>query len=355
MTKQQFESNGLISIIVPVYNVEEYLPQCVDSLLQQTYPNVEIILIDDGSSDQSSRICDAYAEKDQRVKVIHQKNQGVSAARNNGIAAATGEWMTFVDADDWLDTDACQRLINETQQQDGCDVVIFSFVKNYEEGEYPNKPLYSDNCVMQTPAELDALRVDVLEKQLDCNVLRLTFSKMIKRALIQGHGIIFNKAVPLCEDLLFWFETFQYARKVVYVNRFFYHYRQSINSATYRYRKDVCGEQDRMLSTLKALIDHTPAPEIFTRGYYMEVFYCMQRCITQGFYHVQNPASWLERRRASVRYFRESPYAEALKNIPFSELTRNHKIKYLMMKLRMYGVVESARNFYGKITGKTVK
>lgn len=182
MTKQQFDSNGLISIIVPVYNVEKYLPQCVDSLLQQTYPNVEIVLVDDGSPDQSGRICDEYAAKDQRVKVIHQKNQGVSAARNNGMAAASGEWITFVDADDWFDTDACQHLINEAQKQDGCDVVIFSFVKNYEEGEYPNKPLYPADCVMQTPAELDALRVDVLEKQLDCNVLRLTFCKMIKRA-----------------------------------------------------------------------------------------------------------------------------------------------------------------------------
>ena len=91
----------LVSVIVAVYNIEEYLPRCVDSILAQTYRNLEIILVDDGSKDQSGSICDSYAEKDRRIKVIHKKNGGLSDARNAGMDAATGEYIGFVDGDDW--------------------------------------------------------------------------------------------------------------------------------------------------------------------------------------------------------------------------------------------------------------
>ncbi|MDR3314701.1 MAG: glycosyltransferase, partial [Oscillospiraceae bacterium] len=91
----------LISVIVPVYNVEPYLPKCLDSIVSQTYANLEIILVDDGSTDASGSICDAYAAKDERVRVIHQANGGVAAARNAGLDAAVGEYIQFVDSDDW--------------------------------------------------------------------------------------------------------------------------------------------------------------------------------------------------------------------------------------------------------------
>lgn len=100
----------LISVIVPVYKVEAFLPRCVDSLLRQTYPNLEIILVDDGSPDRCGEICDSYAEKDGRVKVIHKRNGGLSSARNAGIDIARGEYLGFVDSDDWVDADGYERL-----------------------------------------------------------------------------------------------------------------------------------------------------------------------------------------------------------------------------------------------------
>ena len=92
--------NPIISIIVPIYNVEEYLPKCIDSILNQTYKELEVILVDDGSPDSCGKICDRYAKKDERVKVIHQKNGGLSAARNSGLDCANGEYIGFVDSDD---------------------------------------------------------------------------------------------------------------------------------------------------------------------------------------------------------------------------------------------------------------
>ena len=102
----------LISIIVPIYNVEKYLSRCINSVLSQTFPDFELLLIDDGSTDKSGYICDGYAQKDSRIKVFHIENGGVSAARNYGLDNARGEWITFVDADDWIDKDMYYKLYN---------------------------------------------------------------------------------------------------------------------------------------------------------------------------------------------------------------------------------------------------
>ena len=116
----------MISIIVPVYNVEQYLRQCLDSIINQTYGNIEIIVIDDGSTDGCPQICDEYRERDGRVAVFHTENRGLSAARNLGIGKANGEWIMFVDSDDWVDTTFCE-LPYRTARENRADLVIFNW------------------------------------------------------------------------------------------------------------------------------------------------------------------------------------------------------------------------------------
>ena len=108
--KKLEDVNSLISIIVPVYNVQEYLPKCLDSIINQTYKNLEIILVDDGSTDNSGKLCDEYAERDKRIKIIHQKNSGQANARNKGIKESKGKYIAFVDSDDWIDEDFIETL-----------------------------------------------------------------------------------------------------------------------------------------------------------------------------------------------------------------------------------------------------
>ena len=108
-----------ISIIVPVYQVKNYLPRCIDSLIAQTFEDIEIILVDDASSDGSGEICDAYAKKDPRIRVIHQEHGGLSVARNTGLAAARGEWLMFVDSDDYVLPDFCRRPYQYALEQGG--------------------------------------------------------------------------------------------------------------------------------------------------------------------------------------------------------------------------------------------
>ena len=121
-----------VSVIVPVYNVRRYLNTCIKSLIGQTFRDIEIILVDDGSTDGSSEICDEWAIKDVRIKVIHQKNQGVSVARNNGLAKAVGDWVSFVDGDDYVVENMIAELLEETNKSERIDLVIGSYytVKN---------------------------------------------------------------------------------------------------------------------------------------------------------------------------------------------------------------------------------
>lgn len=140
-----------ISVIIPVYNVEPYLHQCVDSVLSQTYKNIEVILVDDGSPDNCPAICDQYAEADARVKVIHQKNGGLSAARNAGVQCASGDYITFLDSDDFWGNSEGLRKISLRLEKTNPDVLNFSYAKCTETGEVISHYL---NCVDKLPLEI---------------------------------------------------------------------------------------------------------------------------------------------------------------------------------------------------------
>lgn len=118
--------NSLISVIIPIYNVEKYLKRCVDSVLNQTYNNLEIVLVDDGSPDNSGKICDDYAKSDSRIKVVHKKNGGLSSARNAGLDIATGEYVSFIDSDDWVEKDL-YKVLTDIANENDVDIIISQF------------------------------------------------------------------------------------------------------------------------------------------------------------------------------------------------------------------------------------
>ncbi len=127
--------NHLISVIVPVYNTEPFLPRCLDSIIGQTYRNLQIILVDDGSRDRCGKICDEYARKDERVEVIHQQNSGVVTARNAGLSLAKGDYLAFVDSDDWIEPDMYEKLIVLASASPFPDMVYCNVVNEYEDGQ----------------------------------------------------------------------------------------------------------------------------------------------------------------------------------------------------------------------------
>ncbi len=134
----------LVSIIVPCYKVTDFLPQCVESLMNQTYKDIEIILVDDGSPDDTSKLCDEYAKKDNRIKVVHKQNGGLVSARNSGYDVATGDWMMYVDGDDWLDADCCQVMLDAIDDNPDVDIVFWKCIQ--ELGEHSIKGKWEWPC-----------------------------------------------------------------------------------------------------------------------------------------------------------------------------------------------------------------
>jgi len=210
-------ADSLISIVIPVYNVENYLCKCVDSLLVQSYPDLEIILVNDGSSDKSGDICEKYKQADSRVKVIHQSNLGPSAARNAGINATLGQWIMFVDSDDWAEPDMCEKLLEAVTSED---------IKLAVCGFRTHMPCGTTHDAVLT----DAQPVIPGEKALEYNTRsgrvfpQTVFGKLFNRELIGN--LRFDQSLFYGEDVLFNIETLStYTGNVAYVSMCLYHYR----------------------------------------------------------------------------------------------------------------------------------
>lgn len=211
----------LVSVIVPVYKAESYLSECVDSILSQTYSRLELILVDDGSPDHSGEICDQYALKDYRVRVIHKKNAGVAEARNTGLEATSGSYIMFVDSDDWIDADTVQVLYDTLKNYDA-DIVEcgYRFIHPYK-----IVPVYDDHLVY----ELTGIE-EIFSSSIQINaphLYKVCWGKLYKKNVCEG--IHFPKRT-VAEDAAFCDQVFLRCNKIVKIHRAFYNYRMTDNS-----------------------------------------------------------------------------------------------------------------------------
>ena len=201
----------MVSVIVPVYKVEDYIRECIDSILAQTYPYFELILVDDGSPDNCGRICDDYAKRDNRIKVVHKVNGGLTSARNAGLEVAKGEWIMHVDGDDWIEPDMIESLI-QAAQVTGADLVFGDFMKYGPFAGYFKLPTWS---------------IDKRESMSNYIAYMMTtiWGSIAKRSLYADHSLKSPEGISYCEDFHLIVRLCHFAKKVVNVHRPFYHYR----------------------------------------------------------------------------------------------------------------------------------
>lgn len=220
----------LISIIVPVYNAEKTIKKCVDSVLNQTYKNFELILINDGSKDNSLNILKEYETLDERILVISQENSGVSVTRNKGINEAKGEYIVFVDSDDYIEENALEILVNEIESNDKLDLVISGFyiVKNNND-KFINT--ISEN---KTFDNLDFLLNEKLFK-----FISTPWGKVYKSEIIKNNNIQFDKNLSLGEDTIFVLEYLKYIKTVKFINESLYFINETEGSLSRRNRLDI--------------------------------------------------------------------------------------------------------------------
>mgnify|MGYP002626235807 CR=1 FL=1 len=208
-----------ISIIVPVYNVEKYLSKCLNSLINQTLKEIEIICINDGSTDSCNKILENFKSTDSRIIVINQKNQGVSVARNNGLEIAKGEYISFVDSDDWIDEDFCEKLYNSAKKYNA-DIAVCGVIKINEKYKQPILHFEQEDILQNIEEKLIAC--DIPDKSYSCN-------KIYKKDALDKSGVRFTPNI-VYEDMIFTPKILYYSDKLVTVPDTYYYYYRHKNS-----------------------------------------------------------------------------------------------------------------------------
>lgn len=221
------EKTRKVSIIVPVYNIEKYIVECIESILNQTYRNIELILIDDGSTDKSGVICDEYKNKDGRVVVIHQENKGVSTARNRGLDEATGKYIMFADSDDFLETYAIELMVKSIRN---CDMTICGYIEKFANKNIKHNIIESETIIGNKKA------IELLfDRKYYGGYL---WNKIFIADRIKENGLKFDTKIHMCEDLVFVCKYLLTATKVNLIPQELYYYRMRKSSMVWNAKSD---------------------------------------------------------------------------------------------------------------------
>ena len=219
-----------VSIIIPVYNAEEYLPRCLDSVVGQALQRWELLLIDDGSRDSSGLICDNYAAKDERIHVIHQKNAGVSTARNAGLEAASGKYIGFVDADDWIAPEMFLNLLSAAEDQ-SCELVMCDARTVYPDGRSEPDTItqLKDSCILNSENIFPKLLLEMAGSAWRC---------LYRVEMLRRHAVSFPLGIKFSEDRVFNILSIGYADRIAYEKAAYYQRFINAQSAVHRFHPD---------------------------------------------------------------------------------------------------------------------
>lgn len=249
--------NPLVSIIIPIYNTEKYIYECLNSLINQSYSHIEIIVVDDGSTDNSLCLLKELSDKDNRLKVFSQPNQGVSAARNLALSKATGTYVMFVDADDWIDPHTIEKCL---QAIGDADVCFFAYVREFSNRSLP-KLLFPQtrHFTKEACKQLQRRMIGPIGQELAnpgmLDSLGTIWGKLYRRDILDGTSFIDLKIIGTAEDSLYNCNAFRKVQKAVYINKAFYHYRKCNSGAeTKKYKPQLSQQWNRLFNYMQATV-----------------------------------------------------------------------------------------------------
>lgn len=258
------ENKPLVSIIVPVYNASNHLAQCLESILNQTYPALQVICVDDQSTDSSLKILCSYAERDKRITVLTKQNEGVSIARNYGLSKADGEYILFVDSDDWIELNTCEIVVKHALEGN-YDVVMWSYIRERQEKSLAKRIYDKDvafESIYDVRSKLHRRMVGILDEELsrpeDADALCTVWGKLYKAQIIKEQNIEFYdiRKIGTYEDGLFNLEFFRYAENALFLNQNLYHYRRTESSSlTTSYNPKMREQWAKLFQILRVYIE----------------------------------------------------------------------------------------------------
>lgn len=332
----------LISIIVPVYRVpEQYLKKCIDSIIAQTLKNIEIILVDDGSPDECGQVCDYYATLDERINVIHKKNGGLSSARNAGVKVATGEWIMFVDGDDWIEDDMCEsmyKLGEQTQVQ----LVMCGITKEYEHSKNIYKFYLEENKVY-TKKECKWLQQQLLVYNGN---IAVAYSKLIKKNLLIDNNIFHDEVLKQgAEGLEFNLRLFEKLESAIFINKPFYHYIYNDQSISASHSEENHEFVIKCFEKIKRFIENSDNKEMLLPWFNNRLLYVIITTAISGYFNPTNKEPYKDKKRKYEKYLQNPIVKEALQTKNTKGIGKQRALMLFLIRHRAFAVL----NLMGKV------
>lgn len=336
------EENILFSVIIPVYKVPyALLHRSIKSVIGQKYKNLDIIIVDDGSPDECPKICDEYASHDPRIRVIHQTNGGLSVVRNVGVKAAHGEWISFVDGDDWIEPDTyseAARLIKEHGTE--ADVIAWDCIadfgdspkRNYFFGKDCTKRLFLNKLDM-----IDTMMPRYHTASFRYAIFDVTWARVYRRSILIDNNVWNIPGLRRAQDLIFGLEVFEYSKGLYYENMPLYHYVLNPDAASRKFDKQIVSKMTDFCKALRSYVDkYHPKNSDFLQRMYVKIMPKIVECFSQ--YYI--PYSEIVGVKTTIRIIRkelENPYFRAaVENMDGSGNTAKMKVFQWLLHHRMY-------------------
>lgn len=327
----------LVSIIVPVYKVpEQYLRKCIESLMNQTLQNIEILLVDDGSPDDCGEICDTYAEKDERIKVLHKENGGLSSARNYGCKYATGKWVMFVDGDDWIDPEMCKDMYY-IGQENNTQLVMCGMSKDYGKTSVNYKYPLKENSIY------DKEGCRWLQQQLlvFTSNIAVAYAKLIDRNLLIENQIFHDEILKQgAEGLEFNLRLFEKLESAIFINKPFYHYIYNDNSISASHNEENHEFVIRCFEKIKTFIDSSENREMLIPWFDNRLLYVIVTTAISGYFNPSNIEPYKDKKSKYKAYLHKKIVQDALKTTNTEGIGKQRKIVLFLIKHHMFFAID---------------
>ncbi len=329
--------NNLISIIIPIYKVEAYLPKCLESILDQNYNNIEVICVNDESPDQSLELLSEYSQKDARVKVVNQKNQGVSAARTRGLKVAKGDWILFVDGDDWIDKDTCEKALAIALVQQ-VDIVLWGYKKEFE-NRSEQKQLFTKSTFfdLREYNELQRRVLGLYREELSdpagADSIVTVWGKLYRAELIKDIEFVDLKIIGTAEDALFNLEALGKAKTAYYSNDIFYHYRKNnVVSITTGYRADLANQWSILFQKMAVFIPNNDKSFVYKLALNNRISLSI---IGVGLNECNSKKGMIEKLFFLNNYLGSSSYRESINQLKIEYMPIHWKVFFFCCKYKI--------------------
>lgn len=331
------ENNEKVSIIVPIYNVEKYLNRCIESIINQTYKNLEIILINDGSTDSSQQICNTYKDRDERIKVINKENSGVSATRNIGLYNATGQWIVFIDSDDWIENDMIEKLLNVAHNENA-EIVQCNSYYAYEKEIIKRAEIMPN---YQVRKDIENIKLDIISPKYDemenntyTRAIRAVHGKIFKSEVLKNEKFIEN--IFIFEDGIFLLSILDNVKTYILINEYLYYYRVTENSITKKFSNEYLNQIEQIMKNIRDYVVKQKDKEKFEKMYNVMYFELISSSMTRYFFNKDN------KKKNKIKLLKEkseNEYKSIIEKVDKKYLNLNQKILLFLLRAHMYFLI----------------